>query len=114
VPIYEYECQTCHHRVELIQKVNDAPLAECPKCHGEVTKLIAPSALQFKGSGWYITDYSAKGKGKADDAPADKKGSESKPSTPPAATTSATGKKSEGGGGGSSAPSPKSEGNAAS
>ena len=111
MPIYEYECQACHHRVELIQKVSDAPLAECPKCKGAVRKLIAPPALQFKGSGWYITDYSAKGKGKTDDAPAEKKVSDSKPSTAPAATTSATEKKSEGGGG-SSTPSSKSEGNA--
>lgn len=114
MPIYEYECQKCHHRVELIQKLSDAPLAECPKCKGAVKKVIAPPALQFKGSGWYITDYSAKGKGKTDDAPTDKKAADSKPSTPPAAPTGATEKKSEGGGGGSSAPSSKSEGNSAS
>jgi len=118
VPIYEYECQQCHHRVELIQKLSDAPLAECPKCKGAVKKVIAAPALQFKGSGWYITDYSAKGKDKTkdktDDAPADKKVADSKPSTTPAATTSATEKKSDGGGGGSSSPSSKPEGNAAS
>lgn len=112
MPIYEYECQTCHHRVELIQKVTDAPLAECPKCQGAVKKLIAAPALQFKGSGWYITDYSAKGKGKTDDTSADKKVADSKPSTGPSATTSPTEKKSDGSGG-SSAPPPKSEGNAA-
>ncbi|MEW6682758.1 MAG: FmdB family zinc ribbon protein [Nitrospirota bacterium] len=112
MPIYEYECQTCHHRVELIQKVSDAPLAECPKCKGVVKRLIAPPALQFKGSGWYITDYSAKGKSKTDDAPADKKAEESKPSSAPAATS--TPEKKSDGGGGSSPPSSKSEGNASS
>jgi putative FmdB family regulatory protein len=91
VPIYEYECQTCHHRVELIQKVSDAPLAECPKCKGAVKKIIAPPALQFRGSGWYITDYSDKGKPKTDAAPAaEKKPADTKPAGEAAASSSST------------------------
>ena len=118
MPIYEYECQACHHRVELIQKVSDPPLAQCPKCQGVVKRLIAAPALQFKGSGWYITDYSAKGKaekGKTDDTPTEKptekKAGEEKPAaaTAPAPTPGAADKKADGGGGSSTPPS-KSEG----
>lgn len=112
MPIYEYECQQCGHRVELIQKMSDAPLAHCPKCHGAVKKLIAPPALQFKGSGWYITDYSDKGKPKTDTAPAaDKKTADSKPAGDTAGSSPAPAeKKSPPGDGGSSAPPSKSEG----
>lgn len=110
MPIYEYQCETCGHRVELIQKHSDPPLAECPKCHSAVKKLIAAPALQFKGSGWYITDYSAKGKEKSADAPAaDKKPGETKPTAEPAPApqTAAAEKKSDGGG--ASTPPPKSD-----
>jgi putative FmdB family regulatory protein len=62
VPIYEYRCEKCGHRVEVIQKFSDPPLTECPNCKGSLTKVLAPPALQFKGSGFYITDYSTKGK----------------------------------------------------
>ena len=62
MPLYEYECAACGHRFERIQKFSDPPVKECPKCGGEVHKLIAAPAVQFKGSGWYVTDYAAKGK----------------------------------------------------
>jgi putative FmdB family regulatory protein len=62
VPIYEYRCESCGKRIELIQKFSDPPLTECAECHGKLTKVIAPPALQFKGSGFYITDYTDKGK----------------------------------------------------
>jgi putative FmdB family regulatory protein len=62
VPIYEYRCEKCGHRTEIIQKFSDPPLTECARCKGQLSKVIAPPALQFKGSGWYITDYSDKGK----------------------------------------------------
>ncbi len=110
MPIYEYECQKCGHRVELIQKMSDAPLSECPKCKGAVKKLLAPPALQFKGSGWYITDYSDKSKAKADGASADKKPGESKPAGESAPAATSAEKKSESGGGSPASPS-KSEGN---
>jgi putative FmdB family regulatory protein len=60
MPLYEYECDTCGHRFEVIQKFSDSPLTECPKCQGPVRKLISSPAIQFKGSGWYITDYAKK------------------------------------------------------
>ena len=60
MPIYEYECQQCGKRTELLQRFDDAPLAACPDCGGEVKKLISSPAFQFKGSGWYVTDYAGK------------------------------------------------------
>jgi putative FmdB family regulatory protein len=61
MPLYEYQCDTCAHRFEVIQKFSDAPLEACPKCGGTVKKLLSSPAIQFKGSGWYITDYARKG-----------------------------------------------------
>jgi putative FmdB family regulatory protein len=60
VPLYEYQCQKCRHRFEKIQKFSDAPLKKCPECGGKVEKLISAPAVQFKGSGWYVTDYAKK------------------------------------------------------
>jgi putative FmdB family regulatory protein len=60
MPIYEYECLQCEKRTELLQRMDDAPLATCPQCGGEVRKLISAPAVQFKGSGWYVTDYAGK------------------------------------------------------
>ena len=57
MPLYEYECQSCGEHVEKIQRVDDAPLLECPRCGGELRRLLGVPALQFKGSGWYVTDY---------------------------------------------------------
>ncbi|HEY7698540.1 MAG TPA: FmdB family zinc ribbon protein [Vicinamibacteria bacterium] len=61
MPIYEYRCTKCGHRFEAIQKVNDPPLSKCEKCKGKAERLISSPAIQFKGSGWYITDYARKG-----------------------------------------------------
>lgn len=63
MPLYEYECESCGHRLERIQKFSDPPLETCPDCGGKLHKLISSPAIQFKGSGWYITDYSRKGSG---------------------------------------------------
>jgi len=61
MPLYEYECESCHHRFERIQKFSDPPIETCPVCgKGPVRKLISSPAIQFKGSGWYITDYAKK------------------------------------------------------
>lgn len=60
MPIYEYECQTCHHRFEAKQKFSDPPLTTCDRCGQSVRKLISAPAIMFKGTGWYITDYSNK------------------------------------------------------
>ena len=60
MPIYEYECRKCKAHTEAFQKVTDKPLTKCPKCGGRLEKLISPPAIQFKGSGWYVTDYAGK------------------------------------------------------
>lgn len=60
MPLYEYQCDNCAHRFEVIQKFSDAPVEVCPKCGGPVKKLLSSPAIQFKGTGWYITDYAKK------------------------------------------------------
>jgi putative FmdB family regulatory protein len=71
MPLYEYECSRCGHRFETIQKFSDPPLTTCPKCGGPVHKQQSAPAFQFKGTGWYVTDYAKKGQsapGKTDAA----------------------------------------------
>ena len=63
MPLYEYQCEACNHRFERIQKFSDPPVEICPTCGGAVRKLISSPAIQFKGSGWYITDYAKKPSG---------------------------------------------------
>jgi putative FmdB family regulatory protein len=60
MPLYEYECEACRTRIEKIQKFSDPPLATCEACGGALRKLPSSPAIQFKGSGWYITDYAKK------------------------------------------------------
>lgn len=60
MPIYEYECRKCKAHTEAFQKVTDKPLTKCPKCGGRLDKRISAPAIQFKGSGWYVTDYGGK------------------------------------------------------
>jgi putative FmdB family regulatory protein len=57
MPLYEYECLVCGHRFERIQRFSDPPASRCPACGGSVRRLLGVPALQFKGSGFYITDY---------------------------------------------------------
>jgi putative FmdB family regulatory protein len=77
MPLYEYQCDACHHRFERIQKFSDPPVDVCPNCgKGPVRKLLSSPAIQFKGSGWYVTDYAKKSS-----APADTKGKDSKDGT---------------------------------
>jgi putative FmdB family regulatory protein len=108
MPLYEYQCEACDHRFERIQKFSDPLVDVCPKCgKGPVRKLISSPAIQFKGSGWYITDYAKKSSSdsgstsnaeaaadkKSDKAKSDKSESGSKSDTsststaPPANTT---------------------------
>ncbi|MGN6593994.1 MAG: FmdB family zinc ribbon protein [Terriglobales bacterium] len=61
MPLYEYECSRCHKRLEKIQSFSAEPLRECPHCGGPLEKLISAPAIQFKGSGWYVTDYAKSG-----------------------------------------------------
>jgi putative FmdB family regulatory protein len=80
MPLYEYECEACGHRFERIQRFSDALVDECPKCGAKkVHKLVSSPAIQFKGSGWYITDYAKKGMTAADGSKVGEgKGSEDK------------------------------------
>ena len=73
MPMYEYECSKCHHRFEVIQKFSDPLRTKCPDCNGTLKKLLSAPAIQFKGSGWYVTDYGKKDSGDG------KKGGEEKP-----------------------------------
>jgi putative FmdB family regulatory protein len=61
MPIYEYECAKCGDRIEVIQKMSDDPLKKHEGCGGKLTKLISAAGFQFKGTGWYVTDYARKG-----------------------------------------------------
>jgi putative FmdB family regulatory protein len=60
MPIYEYQCTKCHEVCEVLQKAKDKPPEKCPKCGGPMVKRISSPAIQFKGTGWYITDYAKK------------------------------------------------------
>lgn len=60
LPLYEYQCKKCHSLTERIQKFSDPPLTTCPHCGGELEQLISAPAVQFKGTGWYVTDYARK------------------------------------------------------
>ena len=61
MPLYEYQCDACAHRFEVIQKYSDPHVDICPKCGGPVKKLLSSPAIQFKGSGFYLTDYGRAG-----------------------------------------------------
>jgi putative FmdB family regulatory protein len=84
MPLYEYQCDACAHRFEVIQKFSDPSVDVCPKCGGQVKKLLSSPAIQFKGTGWYITDYARKGGDTGSTPPAS---SESKSETKPEAKT---------------------------
>jgi putative FmdB family regulatory protein len=99
MPLYEYRCEACGHQFEVIQKFSDEPIAVCPKCgSGPVAKLLSSPAFQFKGTGWYITDYARKGTSEGKDAkgaPAketkeSKADSKSAPSSTDSSTSSTT------------------------
>jgi len=60
MPIYEYQCKKCNHRFERIQKFSDPHVKKCPDCGGSVEQVLSAPAVQFKGSGWYVTDYAKK------------------------------------------------------
>jgi putative FmdB family regulatory protein len=76
MPLYEYQCDACGFRFEVIQRFSDPPVENCQSCGGPVRKLLSSPAIQFKGSGWYVTDYARKG---AKGAGADAESGEKKP-----------------------------------
>jgi putative FmdB family regulatory protein len=77
MPLYEYKCAQCGHEFEALQKAKDKPLERCPNCGGPLRKLISSPAIQFKGKGWYITDYPKKS------SPSSETGSETKSADAP-------------------------------
>lgn len=79
MPIYEYQCQACQHKLEALQKMSDAPLSECPSCGAQaLQKLVSAASFKLKGSGWYETDFKNKGKQKENkEEPKDTNGSAS-------------------------------------
>ena len=85
MPLYEYQCKKCKHRFEKIQKFSDRPVKKCPECRGPVEQLLSAPAVQFKGSGWYVTDYARKSSG----------ASESSSSADGASATAKSGEKSD-------------------
>ncbi len=82
MPLYEYQCRSCGDVSEVIQRMSDDPLSTCEKCGGELKKLLSAPAFQFKGSGWYVTDYANKSgdNGKGDSGGDASKGSDAKSS----------------------------------
>ncbi len=102
MPLYEYQCLDCKTHFEKIQKFSDPPLQKCEKCGGKLERLISSPAIQFKGTGWYVTDYAKKSSGgEGRDSKTKEQGSKSsnnagasdaKPSasSKPAETTSST------------------------
>jgi putative FmdB family regulatory protein len=92
MPLYEYECEACGSRFEKIRKFADPPLEVCDKCgKGPVRKLISSPAIQFKGSGWYITDYAKKSTAESGDAkPATEKSDKAEPTTAKTESTTTT------------------------
>ena len=91
MPIYEYQCKKCSAHTEVMQKFTDKPLTKCRKCGGRLEKLVSAPAIQFKGSGWYVTDYAGKKPEKSEE----KKGSETSTSEAKSASKDASAKKSE-------------------
>lgn len=84
MPLYEYECPKCHHRFELIEKNTAPETHKCPKCGAKAQRLLAAPAIQFKGSGWYVTDYAGKSGGASSsdggEKSSEKSGNSDKPS----------------------------------
>jgi putative FmdB family regulatory protein len=94
LPLYEYKCVKCGHRFEKIESVGAPETKRCPKCGGKAERLLAAPAIQFKGSGWYVTDYAGKkpgagaGEKSGDGAASGEKSSEKSAESKPAAAKS--------------------------
>ena len=96
MPLYEYQCDACGQRFEVIQKFSDPPPDACEKCgQGPVHRQQSSPAIQFKGSGWYITDYAQKGKSGGDPATPTKSESESESSKTESTTSTESSKTSD-------------------
>ena len=95
MPLYEYKCEACAHRFERIQKFSDPPIETCPQCSGQVKKLLSAPAIQFKGSGFYITDYGKSGSGESKSEKADKAGAKAESTSSDSKSESKSETKSE-------------------
>ncbi len=73
MPLYEYRCLDCGETIEIIQKFSDSPLSECEACGGTLERLLSPSAIKFKGSGWYVNDYGKNNRKDSTDKPPSEK-----------------------------------------
>ena len=93
MPIYEYQCKKCSHRFERIQKFSDPHVTKCPKCGAKVEQVITAAAVQFKGSGWYVTDYAKKSSAPASESGSSSSSDDSKPKTETKTETKKTDKK---------------------
>ncbi|HET7348599.1 MAG TPA: zinc ribbon domain-containing protein [Acidobacteriaceae bacterium] len=93
MPLYEYRCKSCGHQFEKIQSFSAPEEKECPQCHGEVERLLSAPAIQFKGSGWYVSDY-AKKSGSSMKASADGAKTEGATTEKPAASGDSSSKSS--------------------
>ena len=94
MPLYEYQCEACHKRFEKIQKFSDPLIETCPSCGGRVNKLLSSPAIQFKGTGWYITDYAKKSSTDSSSKTSSATpSSDTSTTTPPASTTDSPAKK---------------------
>ena len=82
MPIYEFECQKCKAHTEIFQKMSDKAPTKCEKCGGRLEKLVSASAIQFKGSGWYVTDYAGNGKKAAEKAESEAASASDKAASP--------------------------------
>lgn len=92
MPIYEYECRNCHHHFDLMQKISDTPIKQCPQCFEDtVVRLVSAAGFQLKGTGWYATDFKNKEKKAATKTAPDTSTTEKKP----AETTTTTEKKGD-------------------
>ena len=82
MPIYEYQCEACGHRLEALQKISEEPLSDCPECgRSSLQKLVSAAGFRLKGGGWYVTDFKdgAKNKKKSNEGAAAGTGSDAKP-----------------------------------
>ncbi len=94
MPLYEYQCDECEHRFEVIQKFSDDLVSICPKCEGRVRKLVSSPAIQFKGTGWYVTDYARKpSEGESEDKPKTEKKDKAAESTSKTKSSESSAKK---------------------
>lgn len=95
MPTYGYRCASCGHQFEIVQRISEEPLKECPKCQGKLNKVLYPTGVIFKGSGFYSTDYKSGAKGPAENSSTPSSNgstssSESKPDSKPESKSEST------------------------